>query len=234
MNGLRMFAAFAVLGVLAAGAWAARERGRGRRAKEPAVSQYDLMVGELKLTDQQKAQLKEKIKAKEAAAAAWDKANAKRIEAADEAVQAAKGGGDSAARKSASQAKKELQAERDRATADAEAAILAVLTAEQKAAWDGLLLYQTVAARYRKVELTEEQTAKIKAACAVAAKELATSEGDDRSAKRAKGSIQEKLRWAIEVVILTPEQRQTLPQRGSRKKRSEPAPAPTETPAPSK
>ncbi|HUS90399.1 MAG TPA: hypothetical protein VM695_01070, partial [Phycisphaerae bacterium] len=67
-------------------------------------------------------------------------------------------------------------------------------------------------------DLTEDQQAKIKAACIAAAAELAASEGDEKAAKKAKGSVNDKLKWAIEVVILTPEQRQALPQRGARKK----------------
>jgi len=212
------FAGLAVAALVAAGMWAAEGRQRGGRQAAP--SEFDLMVGELKLTDGQKAQIQEKMKAKEAALDAWNTANAEKVKAAEDAAAKAKGG-DSTARKSAAEARKELQAGRDQATAEATAAILAVLTDEQKKTWDGLKLYQTLAARYKKVSLTEEQQAKAKAVCVLAAQELKAAEAEDAaSGKRGKkgASVADKLKWAVENVILTPEQRQMLPQRGAGKK----------------
>lgn len=219
MNGLKWFAAVTLVAGLAAGALTARERGGKRKsAQEPEVSQLELMVKELKLSDQQQAQLKEKIKARDDAVVAWNQANADKIKAAEEAGKKARESKDAADRKQAGAVNKELQAARAAATAEADAAILAALTDEQKAAWGGLQLYKTVMSRYRKVELTEDQQAKIKAACTAAAAELAAAQGDEKAAKKAKGSVNEKLQWAIDVVILTPEQRQAVPQRGGRKK----------------
>ena len=81
--------------------------------------------------------------------------------------------------------------------------------AEQKVKWQAFQLYQTVMKRFRKVEATAEQTAKIKTICAVASKELSALEGDadDKAARKERSAIDGKLRWAIENVILTPEQR---------------------------
>ena len=219
MNGLKWFVAVTLVAGLTAGTLSARERGgKKKSAQEPEVSQFDTMVKELKLSDPQQAQLKEKMKACEDALAAWNQANADKVKAAEEAGKKAKESKDAADRKQAGAMNKELQAARAAATADAAAAVMAILTPEQKAAWEGLQLYKTVITRYRAVDLTEDQQAKIKAACIAAAAELAASEGDEKAAKKAKGSVNDKLKWAIEVVILTPEQRQALPQRGARKK----------------
>jgi Spy/CpxP family protein refolding chaperone len=202
MNSLRCLVGLAVLAALAAVSAAAGEGGARRGAgREPAESQYDLMARELKPTEQQQAQLKEKIAARDAALAAWTTANAAKVKAAEDAVKAARGGTDADAKKKAADDMKAIRAERDKATAEADAAVLAVLTAEQKTAWDTFKLYQTTVAKYKKITLTEEQSAKIKAACAAAWKELEANQGDDRAEKRARSDVNGKLTWAIEVVI---------------------------------
>ncbi len=217
MRGLRLIAGAMALVALVAGQAAAGERGGRRAGREPQVSEYDLMVRELKLTEQQQADLKVKAKAKEDAGAAWDAANADKLKAAEDAAKAARGGNDPAAKKTAAENLKALRAQRDEATAAASAAILTVLTPEQKAAWEGFKLYETVVARYKKLTLTEEQQAKIKATCAIASRELEGNQGDDKAAKKARTEINNKLRWAIEAVILTPEQREAVPAKGGRK-----------------
>ncbi|HUT35881.1 MAG TPA: Spy/CpxP family protein refolding chaperone [Planctomycetota bacterium] len=228
MRGLRQMVGVVALVALMVGQAVAGERGGRRGAgKEPAVSEYDLMVRELKLTEQQQADLKVKIKAREDAVAAWNTANAEKLKAAEDAAKAARTGADPAAKKQAAENLKALHAQCDEATAEASAAVLAVLTPEQKKAWEAFKLYETVAGRYKKLTLTEEQQAKIKAACAAAWKELEENQGDDKSAKKARTEINNKLRWAIEVVILTPEQREAVPTKGGRKAgAAAPAPAP--------
>jgi len=208
MRGLKWFALGVGLAVLVAATVEAGERGGRRgRGKEPEQSQFDLMVGECKLTDEQQTALKAKVKARDGALAAWNTANAEKVKTVEDAAKTARSGTDADAKKKAGAAMRALNTERAAATADADAAILTVLTAEQKAKWQAFLLYQNVMKRYRKAEVTAEQTAKIKTICAVAWKELSALEGDDRTAKRERSAIDGKLRWAIENVILTAEQR---------------------------
>ena len=210
MKGLRWFTLGVALAVLIAATVEAGERGGRRgRGREPEQSQYDLMVSECKLTGEQQTALKAKVKAKDDALAAWNTANAEKVEAAEAAAKAARSGTDASAKKQAGAAVRALATERAAATAAADAAMLTVLTAEQKAKWQAFQLYQTVMKRFRKVELTDEQTAKVKAACGAACKELGAVEGDadDKAARKVKSAIDGKLRWAIENVILTPEQR---------------------------
>jgi hypothetical protein len=209
--------ALVMVTVLAGEALTARERGR-RRGREPEESLLDQLVRECKLTAKQQADAKAKIKARDAALAAWDKANAQKMEAAEAAAKDARAGGDADARKKASAELRALRTAREESAAQASAAVLAVLTPEQKAAWDGYQLYKSIAARYRKAELTEEQLAKVKAGCAVAAKELAEA-GDDPKAKKAERAITTKLRWAIDVFVLTPEQREAVGRKPARKGR---------------
>lgn len=200
--------AVVMVAVLAGDALAGRERGRGR-GKEPEEALFDQLVRECKLTADQQADAKEKVKALDAALAAWDKANADKVQAAESAAKEARGGADADAKKKTSAELRALRTAREESAAKATEAVLAVLTAEQKTAWGAYGLYKSIAARYRKAELTEEQLAKVKAGCAVAVKELAEV-GDDPKAKKAERDITNKLRWAIDVFVLTPHQREAL------------------------
>jgi len=213
--------AFVMVTVLAGETLTAQERGR-RRGREPEESLFDQLARECKLTAKQQADAKEKLKAHEAALAAWDKANAQKVEAAEAAAKDARAGSDADAKKKTSAELRALRTAREESAAQATAAVLTVLTPEQKAAWDGYQLYRSIAARYRRAELTEEQLAKVKAGCAVAAKQLAEI-GDDPKAKRAERAITSKLRWAIDVFVLTPEQREALGRKPTRKGRKTPA-----------
>ncbi len=209
---------------LASGVAGARQRGR-RRGAEPEEGLYDQLLRECKLTAKQQADVKAKLKARDDALAAWDKANAEKMEAAETASRDARSGGDADARKKASGALRALRTAREESAAQATAAVTAVLTPEQKAAWDGYQLYQSIAGRYRRAELTEEQLAKIKVGCAIAAKELGEIGDEDRKAKKAQRDVTTKLRWGIDAFVLTPEQRETLarqPARRGRKAKDEP------------
>jgi hypothetical protein len=219
MRGIRWF----VLAVVVAGslgsAQAGRAKGgRGRGGNQPTEGFLEQLVRECKLTSAQQADLKAKVKARDEALAAWDTANAEKVQAAEAAAKQARTDKDADARKKAAGETKALKTAREAAGAEATAAILSALTDEQKAAWAGWQLYQSIAGRYRRAELTEEQLAKVKFACAFAAKEAGETDADadDKKAKRAKGAITAKLRWAIDVLVLTEEQRKTVSQASGR------------------
>ena len=218
----RWFVLGAVLAMLVAMPAVAGERGQrgAQAAKDSPQAECELMIKECKLTEQQQTDLKAKVKAKEEALAAWNTANAEKLKAADDAAKAARAGTDADAKRKASENLKALHADREQATAKIDADILAILTPEQKAAWEAFKLYQTEAARYKKANLTEEQLAKIKAACAAASKQLSASDpGDERAAKRAKTDIAGKLRWAIDEVILTAAPREAMPKKPAAKQK---------------
>lgn len=197
-----------LVALVAAVAAAARAPAAPAKGTVEAVqAEADQMAAECKLTADQQATLKEKVKAKVAALEAWLKTNGEKLKAAQEAAKAARAGTDTAAKKKAAADLRAIETERDSALAQADAAILAVLTPEQKADWDAARLYQTTIARYKKVNPTEEQQAKIKAVCKAAAAELAGLTDDDRKTKQARAAVPGKLRFAIEEAILTPEQK---------------------------
>ena len=217
MTNMKRIVLVMVVAALAAGAMAARE-GRGRR-KQPEENLLDALVRECKLTDKQLPAVKAKIEALDAALAAWDKANAEKVEAAEAAAKEARSGDDADKKKQTSAAVRTLKTARQEAGAETTAAILAELTPEQKIAWGGYQLYTSLAGRYRRAELSEEQQAKVKTACAFAAKDIAAIDPNESKAKKIEREVTKKLQWAINALVLTPEQRKILaggPQRGGK------------------
>jgi hypothetical protein len=232
MQSLKWFGLAAVLSVLiAVPVWAARAPAApAKGSKEAVEAEAALMISECKFTAEQQETFKAKVKEKLDALEAWTAANADKLKAAEDASKAARTSTDQAVKKKASDDLKALDAARTSATAKADAAILAVLTAEQKQAWEGVLVYQAQVARYKKVNPTEEQLARIKAACAAAGRDMADARakaaGDDRAEKKAKTDLDGKLRWAIETIILTAEQREAVTKKPAPKAAPAAAPAP--------
>jgi len=208
---MKMLVFAAVLTGLVGGASAAKNANRGRRrGRKPEESLLDQIVRECKPTDKQQTAIKEKIKARDAALVAWDKANAEKVQAAESAAKDARSKQDAEARKTTGAKLRELRTARREAGAQTTAAVVALLTPKQKSSWDTYQLYKSTVARYRKAELTEEQLAKVKIACAAAAKEIGEIDDSEAKPKRILNAINKKLRWAIDVLVLTPLQRETL------------------------
>ena len=196
---------------------APRGKAAPKSAQETLMAQQELMIAECKLNDEQQQTIKEKFKLKLEALETWEKAYADKVKAAEEAAKTARQGSDASAKKKAISDLRELEASREQATAEADKAILDVLSDANKMIWAGVELAQTTLLRYNKAKLTSEQTAKIKSACLIAAKDLAAFTGDDKKSKLGKATVQKSLTWAIDNVILTPEQRETVTRRPARK-----------------
>jgi hypothetical protein len=177
---------------------------------ETLQEQQDAMIRECKLSDQQQKTLKEKFLLKRKALETWEQANAAKVTAAEEAVKTARKGADAAAKKKANDDVKALMQDRVQATSETDKAILEVLTAEQQIVWAGFQMAETTLPRYKKASLTDDQTAKVKACCMIAAKDMAAFSGDDRKGKREQATVQKCLKWAIDNVILTPDQREIV------------------------
>jgi len=218
MRSTRWFALALIVAGSVAVAEAGREgRRRGRGSKQPEVTLFDQLVRECKLTDKQQADVKAKIKARDDALAAWDKANAEKMQAAEAAAKEARANKDADARKKTSGELRALRKAREESAATATAAVLTVLTGEQKVSWAAYQLFQSTAGRYRRAELTEEQLARVKRACAFAAREIAEIDESDSKARKAVGEVNKKLRWAIDALVLTDAQRQALSQAPGRR-----------------
>ena len=199
-----------VMTSVAGAALAAPREGGRRKGKQPEQSLLDTLVRECKIPEAQQAGLKAKIAAREAALTAWDTANAEKVQAAEAAAKEARGKQDADAKKRTAGEVRALKTARDESAAEATQALFATLTDTQKAAWATYELYQSTVARFRRIDLTEDQQAKIKLACGVAAKEIGALDSNDGKAGKAEKAILAKLRWAVEVMVLTAEQRETI------------------------
>jgi len=208
MRNMRRAAVLTVvtMAVLAGTLTAAPRQGGRRGNKTPEVSLLDQLVRECKIPEAQQAALKAKIKAYDDALAAWDKTNAAKIQAAEAAAKEARSGSDADAKKKAFTTTRELKNARNEAAATAKATVLAALKDDQKTAWAAYELCKTTVGRYRRAELTEEQLARIKTACAIAVKEISAADGDSKATK----TINANFRWAINAMVLTPQQREAM------------------------
>lgn len=182
------------------------------KAKDALRGEYAIMASECKLTEDQQTALKAKLAARDAALAEWTKANGEKFKALQEALKKAREAGDKDAAKKASDELKTVEAERAKINAQFQADLQAILTPEQKAAWEVFRLYRAMMARYKKANLTDEQTAKIREACAAAAKEAAAATGDEKTIRKAQADAEAKLRKTIEDTILTAEQKTAIAQ----------------------
>jgi Spy/CpxP family protein refolding chaperone len=134
-------------------------------------STLEEMVQTLALTEEQQTQVKEKLLALGKADAAWQAENGEKLKELRAAVtQAQKGGDNKEAMKKALGDRKALEAGRTAVVAPLKKAVLAVLTPEQLAKWNAMQLATMVTRRWRKVELTEKQSADILALCEKALK----------------------------------------------------------------
>ena len=181
----------------------APKEGKAKAAVEKSGlrGEYAIMAGELKFTAEQKADLAAKVKAKEEALTAWENANRDKLKAAQEALKKAKESGDKQGAEKVGEELKALRGAMDKIQADAAAAIRAVLTPEQQQAWEGFSLYRQAMARYKKVDLAEDQQKKIRELCNAAGKEVA--------AGKAKGEVWKTLEKDI-AALLTPAQKEAL------------------------
>jgi len=189
---------------------AAQEKAAAVDKGDKLRGEYAILAAECKLTEEQQNTLKAKVAARRDAQEAWMKTNGSKLESLQETVKKPKDPNDKEAIKRASEELKALEADRLKIQATFEADLKALMTPEQQALWGAFRLYRPLMGRYKKLNLTEEQTKKAKDAAAAAAKELGEVKGDDKEARKAKADVAAKLRKTVEETILTAEQREIL------------------------
>ena len=192
----------------------AGKKKEGKGGKGALRGYYAIMSSVLELSDEQKAQLTEKIKARAAALKAWDEDE--KGQKLAELLTKAKDADKDAAKEIRKEAAA-LRKERVELEASHKAKIMDVLTDEQKTKWEGHLLYTQMMRQFKKVGPTEEQEGKIRALCAAKAADAQAAD-DDAKALR---TIRTDLAAAITKDILTDEQRTKLTA-----KKEKPAPKP--------
>ena len=215
-------AAALVLGLVTANlAVAADEGGKAKKEKGEKAGggeirgEYAILASECGLTDAQKELLAAKLKASKEATDKWEQENGQKAKDLQAKMKAAKEAGNAEEAKGIAQELKTLLAERARLTEGNMTAVYDMLTPEQKVKWNGFKLYRVAMMRYKKLELTEDQTAKVRALADETAKGVDPT--DEKAAKKAMTTLAEK----IEQDVLTPEQRENLSKKGEKPEKPE-------------
>ena len=186
-----------------------------------------MMVSECQLTEEQKAKLEEAVKAHQTALEAWKKEHGQEMK---DAEQAAKEKNDEAAMKAAKEKMAALRADMTKLEKDRNETIQAILTPEQKEKWAAFQLNRTVLSVMgrAKVELTEDQKAKIKEMCAKTCKDVAAMPAEQEKEKK---QAVADLHKAIAEQVLTAEQKAQLEKKPERTTKTKPAEEPKAAPA---
>lgn len=185
---------------------------------------YARMADELGMKAPQRRRLAQAVEAKAKALEVWDKQNGKRLADLQQTLAKAK-----ADKKESLVGRLEpqvaaMEQARARVEAAGEARIMAVLTVEQRAAWEGRKLAKEVLDRFRSIRLDADQTAKVEALSKEAAKSLkvvVTAEDLKAAADQLVPVVTER--------VLTAEQRAQL-EKSKPKPPVAPAPAPARPP----
>lgn len=184
-----------------------REKAKGeRKDKEKKKGfglrgEYQVMVSELGLTEQQQVQLAELVKKNKEEDQALRKEHQEKKKALMEENKAAK---DPQAKKAVGEKMQAFRKEEQTRKQARQDAVMALLTEEQKQKWNDFNVYRMCMGRLR-VELNEEQKAKARAICKeIAPKFYAAKE------EKAKRALLEEGTARIRKDVLTEEQRQKV------------------------
>lgn len=164
---------------------------------------YAIMASVTGMDDAQKAQLKAKVDARDAALKAWDEANGEKVKQLSAASKAAQEAKDKAKVKQLTEEKKALVTERATLEKKHDEAIESLLTPEQKSKLAAHNVYTGTMGHYGKIKLTDEQKEKVRAMAAEVTPKL-PAEGKPR--KEAMTAFWTK----VDNEVLTPEQREAL------------------------
>jgi len=162
--------------------------------------EYAMMARVLKLADAAKATLGEQITANQAALKAWDEQHGQEYK---DKRKAAKEAEDKEEKKRLTEEANQLRGERAKLAEEGKARIMALLTEEQKKTWAGFVLWRSMARRYGRANLTDEQKDAAMALCVEAAPTM--PDARDREKRGERKEALEKLHAEIGK-LLTPEQ----------------------------
>jgi len=177
---------------------AQKKDGGDKGEKKGLRGQYAQMVRELGLDEAQQAKLAEFAKAKEQAMNAFQQENGEKMKELREVMK----GEDKAKAEQAEKDLKALMAKRGEIEKKHQDAILGILTPEQAKKWQGFQLFQLVMRRYKRLDLSEEQNAKVRELCGAVGADFAA-----QADKKAKGEMLGKLNKDIAEKVLNDEQR---------------------------
>ena len=210
----------------AAGAKPKREKkpGGNKGAKGGLKGEYAMMVKILNLTDAQKTELADKLKACAKEAKTWRETNADKLAEIKKQQAEARKNKDKDAMKKVAEQSKDLRAEEAKNRGAAIAAVKSILTPEQQQQWAGFTVYQQIMGRFKKAELTDDQDKKVRDICNAKAKDI--PEGD----KKAQSRAMKELSTSIIESVLTAEQKEKVAAKGGGKAKKEPGDKPKKEP----
>lgn len=193
---------------------------REKKTKQPKVRKTEWeakwlpMATALKMDEQQVAQLKEKVEARDATMAEWNKGDgAKLAELKKQYSAARKDGKDKEELAEIRKQIKPLQDEQKKLQTEKTGEIMAVLTDDQKVTWAGIQESDKALKRFSKLNLDDDQKARIRQICQAAAKEQAQAKD-----RKQAGSIRKKMGQDI-LAVLTDEQREAMSKKPEKKAR---------------
>lgn len=161
-----------------------------------------LLVREAKLSSDQEASLKEKQKDMFKTLAQWDKTHELQFARLDAEIVEASANGKTQELEDLKKERNDLKQQREEKVQSLTGNMMGVLTADQRAMWDGYKMFPEILAKFKAVKLTEDQYAKIRELCTAAAKleTEALKKGESTT------PIREGLIADIKKHVLTPEQ----------------------------
>ena len=178
-----------------------------RLSRRASKEQYELFLDTVKPTPEQQQAAHEKFKQKVAILEAWDLANSAKLQAAKDAAAAARKGTDEDAKRKTDTAQHALQDDRVHVTYEIECAIANVLDAERKITWAGAQLAFSLMPKYGRVHPANRRTVDQNQGGLPRGGKRNQRQSRRRKKERdARNNVEKYVRWAIENVILTPEQ----------------------------
>jgi Spy/CpxP family protein refolding chaperone len=174
------------------------------------------------LLPEQRAKISLKLRTREQILADWNRTKGDKLAAARRALAGAVSSKNAVAE---AKAREELEAlEKDKAenAAKADAAILGVLTTQQKVTWESYKLFKDLTALFRNARLTEEQLPKIRRICGDASGQPQKFKVDAQTLEQARKDRLERCFNRVMETVLTPEQRQAMGSETPAKKADEP------------
>lgn len=215
---LRTFAALAAIALLATAATAGdeatpaggkKDRAKAEKKEKVLRGRYAGLVKQLDLTADQQAKLTELVKQHNEAMKAWKDEHGEQLKELQTQFKQAKTDGDKEQAKQLREQMKALSAERAKAEAEHWKQVMGLLTPEQVQAWHARQ-FEAMAMRLgRKVDLTDDQKARIsELAKTAAARTVAAT--DAKAGMQAKRDFHQ----AVMNDVLTDEQRAKLKQPG--------------------
>ncbi len=180
-------------------------------AKKAAIEgELAVMVKECKLSDEQQKKLLAAVNLAQTDLQAWEKANADKLEIFKKALAAAVAARDQAAYAKAYNDNKAMLEENRALGVKFQKTVLAILTPEQQATWQGFLLFTELSEAMKRVNATDEQKGKLRPLCDAAGKDLVAVKDETEVGAKARQDIVNKLLESVKASILTEEQRKML------------------------